>query len=95
MSKSYAKYISAGYVRGHKRRNPNGKFYRRRVKTLRNKNKMKLRQSIRDNVDFVEVKQCRKDEWMEPTWGTKKIDYRCRNIGCWGAIYVHKKKIRK
>ena len=95
MSKSYARYISVGYVVGHERRNAKGKFYRRRMKILRNKNKMKLRQSIRDNVDFIEVKQCRKDEWMEPTDGTKKIDYRCRNIEKWGVIYVHKNKIRK
>lgn len=95
MSKSYAKYKSVGYVVGHERRNANGKFYHKRIKILRNKNKMKLRQAIYDNVDFIEIKQCRKNLWIEPTDGTKIVYYNTKNLKSWGKIYTYKNKIKK
>lgn len=95
MSKSYAKYINVGMVIGHERRNANGKYYRKRIKILRNKNRMLLRKSIRDDEDFVEILQCRKNEWLEPTDGTYRLDYKYKNIKNWGRIYVNKNKIKK
>lgn len=95
MSKSYAKYIRVGLVIGHERRNANGKYYHKRIKILRNKNRMLLRKSLRDYEDFVEIRQHRENEYFEPTDGRCKLDYKYENIKDWGKIYVYKNKIKK
>ena len=67
MSKSFGKYINTGIAVGR-----NTKYYKRRRRTYRVKNKMRLIMSIKDDKDFIEFKQCKKDHWREPTDGTIK-----------------------
>lgn len=67
MSKSFGKYINTGIAEGN-----NTKYYRRRRRNYRIKNKMRLLMAIKDDKDFIEFKQCKKDHWMEPTDGTVK-----------------------
>lgn len=67
MSKSFGKYINTGIAEGN-----NTKYYRRRRRNYRIKNKMRLLMAIKEGNDFIEFKQCKKDHWMEPTDGTVK-----------------------
>ena len=68
MSKSFGKYINTGIAEGN-----NTKYYRRRRKNHRVKNKMRLLMAIKEGKEFIEFKQCKKDPWMEPTDGTVKM----------------------
>ena len=52
MSKSTAKYVTVGIAEGS-----NTKYYRKRTKIRRAKNKMKLRMVLKDDSDFIEFKQ--------------------------------------
>jgi hypothetical protein len=67
MSKSFGKYINTGIAEGN-----NSKYYRRRRRNYRIKNKMRLLMAIKEDKDFIEFKQCKKDQWREPTDGTVK-----------------------
>ena len=67
MSKSFGKYINTGIAEGN-----NSKYYRRRRRNYRIKNRMRLLMAIKDDKDFIEFKQCKKDQWREPTDGTVK-----------------------
>jgi hypothetical protein len=67
MSKSLGKYINSGIAEGN-----NTKYYRRRRRNYRIKNKMRLLMAIKEGEDFIEFKQCKKDHWREPTDGTVK-----------------------
>jgi hypothetical protein len=91
MSKSVAKYITIGIAEGS-----NTKYYRKRTKIRRAKNKMKLRMSLKDDSDFIEFKQSKRNPYMEPTDGVRRVKSNNKYLKCYKGVYVtYDGKIKK
>ena len=83
MSKSTAKYVTVGIAVGS-----NTKYYRKRNKIRRNKNKMKLRMVLKDDSDFIEFKQSKRNPYMEPTDGVRRIKSNNKYLKYYKGVYT-------
>jgi len=91
MSKSVAKYITVGIAYGS-----NTKYYRKRNKIRRAKNKMKLRTCLKDDSDYIELKQSKRNPYMEPTDGIRIIKANNKYLKYYKGIYTTENgKIKK
>lgn len=103
MSKSYGKYKSCGICTGS-----NTEWYRDRIRKIRNKNKHRIRNILRNyNInEFDDVYNPyslpKKDTWREPTDGTVRYDYKRIkkmmkefNGWSWGMYITKNNKVKK
>lgn len=81
MSRSYKKYVKVGTCGGFG--SGNTEFYKNRRRKTSNKNNHILRNAVahygKEDVDehIYEYKPPKRDDWAEPTDGTRLIDKRC------------------
>lgn len=83
MSKTLAKYVTVGIAEGS-----NTNYYRKRNKIKRAKNKMKLRICLKDDSDYIEFKQSKRNPYMEPTDGVRRIKANNKYLKYYHGIYT-------